>query len=87
MDLERSPPPPPPEGGGGGGGGGASCSICLDPVVAGGRSVARLQCGHEFHLGQILPRSRSRALPGHARFWTGSVGERAGLAQFSRRVV
>uniref|UniRef100_A0A0E0ENE8 RING-type domain-containing protein n=1 Tax=Oryza meridionalis TaxID=40149 RepID=A0A0E0ENE8_9ORYZ len=55
MDLERSPPPPPPPEGGGGGGGGASCSICLDPVVAGGRSVARLQCGHEFHLGQILP--------------------------------
>uniref|UniRef100_A0A0E0QLT9 RING-type domain-containing protein n=1 Tax=Oryza rufipogon TaxID=4529 RepID=A0A0E0QLT9_ORYRU len=53
MDLERSPPPPPPEGGGGGGGGGASCSICLDPVVAGGRSVARLQCGHEFHLDCI----------------------------------
>uniref|UniRef100_A0A0E0AYA2 RING-type domain-containing protein n=1 Tax=Oryza glumipatula TaxID=40148 RepID=A0A0E0AYA2_9ORYZ len=55
MDLERSPPPPPPPegGGGGGGGGGASCSICLDPVVAGGRSVARLQCGHEFHLDCI----------------------------------
>uniref|UniRef100_A0A0E0LXF6 RING-type domain-containing protein n=1 Tax=Oryza punctata TaxID=4537 RepID=A0A0E0LXF6_ORYPU len=48
MDLERSPPPE-----GGGGGGGASCSICLDPVVAGGRSVARLQCGHEFHLDCI----------------------------------
>uniref|UniRef100_A0A0E0ENF0 RING-type domain-containing protein n=2 Tax=Oryza meridionalis TaxID=40149 RepID=A0A0E0ENF0_9ORYZ len=53
MDLERSPPPPPPPEGGGGGGGGASCSICLDPVVAGGRSVARLQCGHEFHLDCI----------------------------------
>uniref|UniRef100_J3M432 RING-type domain-containing protein n=1 Tax=Oryza brachyantha TaxID=4533 RepID=J3M432_ORYBR len=32
-----------------------SCSICLDAVVAGGggRSTARLQCGHEFHLDCI----------------------------------
>jgi hypothetical protein len=32
------------------------CSICLDTVVAGGeeRSTARLQCGHEFHLGERL---------------------------------
>ena len=31
-----------------------SCSICLDAVlaVAGERSTARLQCGHEFHLGE-----------------------------------
>lgn len=30
------------------------CSICLDPVKHGNgdRSTARLQCGHEFHLGQ-----------------------------------
>ena len=61
MDLERSPPASPAEaagGGGGGGGGGAACSICLDPVLAlgGGRSVAKLQCGHEFHLGLIPSR-------------------------------
>ena len=33
-----------------------SCSICLDRVVVGGeeRSTARLQCGHEFHLGERL---------------------------------
>ena len=34
-----------------------SCSICLEKVVAGGseeRSTARLQCGHEFHLGERL---------------------------------
>ncbi|TKW11477.1 hypothetical protein SEVIR_6G235800v4 [Setaria viridis] len=56
MDLERSPPASPAEAaGGGGGGGGAACSICLDPVLArgGGRSVAKLQCGHEFHLDCI----------------------------------
>lgn len=31
-----------------------SCSICLDAVFAAGgeRSTARLQCGHEFHLGE-----------------------------------
>jgi hypothetical protein len=32
-----------------------SCSICLDAVVdaaEGERSTARLQCGHEFHLGK-----------------------------------
>ncbi|KAF0900001.1 hypothetical protein E2562_026243 [Oryza meyeriana var. granulata] len=64
MDLERSPPP---ETAAAGGGGAASCSICLDPVVAGGRSVARLQCRHEFHLGQISPPARA---PGRA-----SLGE------------
>nr|CAB3481583.1 unnamed protein product [Digitaria exilis] len=53
MDLERSPPASPAEAAGG-----AACSICLDPVLAGGggRSVAKLQCGHEFHLGQIPSR-------------------------------
>jgi hypothetical protein len=32
-----------------------SCSICLEAVVAAGgeRSTARLQCGHEFHLGKV----------------------------------
>jgi hypothetical protein len=31
-----------------------SCSICLEAVVtaSGERSTARLQCGHEFHLGK-----------------------------------
>ncbi|KAF8653859.1 hypothetical protein HU200_061988 [Digitaria exilis] len=50
MDLERSPPASPAEAAGG-----AACSICLDPVLAGGggRSVAKLQCGHEFHLDCI----------------------------------
>lgn len=61
MDLERSPPASPAEAAGAGGGGGAgaaACSICLDPVLArgAGRSVAKLQCGHEFHLGQIPSR-------------------------------
>ncbi|CAL5004994.1 unnamed protein product [Urochloa decumbens] len=53
MDLERSPPASPAEAAGGGGA--AACSICLDPVLAlgGGRSVAKLQCGHEFHLDCI----------------------------------
>ncbi|WVZ91942.1 hypothetical protein U9M48_038049 [Paspalum notatum var. saurae] len=51
MDLERSPPASPAEAAGSGGGG-AACSICLDPVL-GGRSVAKLQCGHEFHLDCI----------------------------------
>lgn len=34
----------------------AFCSICLDPVKHGNgdRSTARLQCSHEFHLGQSL---------------------------------
>ncbi|XP_041018430.1 E3 ubiquitin-protein ligase RFI2 isoform X1 [Juglans microcarpa x Juglans regia] len=53
------------DGGGGGGGGdvagvvapkasGVSCSICLDLVSDdGGRSRAKLQCGHEFHLDCI----------------------------------
>lgn len=51
MDLERSPPPDHAAEAAGGG----ACSICLDPVAgrAGGRSIAKLQCGHEFHLGQI----------------------------------
>lgn len=32
-----------------------SCSICLDLVVDNGeRSRAKLQCGHEFHLGNLL---------------------------------
>jgi hypothetical protein len=32
---------------------GAHCSICLDLVSdSGGRSRAKLQCGHEFHLGK-----------------------------------
>jgi hypothetical protein len=33
-----------------------SCSICLDAVITGGeeRSTAKLQCGHEFHLGECL---------------------------------
>ena len=57
MDLERSPPASPAEAAGGGAAG-AACSICLDSVLAlgGGRSVAKLQCGHEFHLGQIPSR-------------------------------
>ncbi|XP_062195779.1 E3 ubiquitin-protein ligase IPI1-like isoform X2 [Phragmites australis] len=50
MDLERSSPASPAEAGGGG-----ACSICLDPVLGrgGARSVAKLQCGHEFHLDCI----------------------------------
>lgn len=41
-----------------------SCSICLDAVVAGSeeRSTARLQCGHEFHLGECLVASRDLPL-------------------------
>lgn len=49
--------------GGGGGGGGAkscggggsvSCSICLEVVADNGdRSWAKLQCGHQFHLGEL----------------------------------
>ena len=32
-----------------------SCSICLDLVTDnGGRSRAKLQCGHEFHLGNLM---------------------------------
>ncbi|AQK57759.1 RING/U-box superfamily protein [Zea mays] len=56
MDLERSPPASSAEApGDGGGGGAAACSICLDAVLArsAGRSVAKLQCGHEFHLDCI----------------------------------
>ncbi|KAM3210300.1 hypothetical protein ACQJBY_064357 [Aegilops geniculata] len=51
MDLERSPPPDHAAEAAGGG----ACSICLDPVAgrAGGRSIAKLQCGHEFHLDCI----------------------------------
>lgn len=34
---------------------GVSCSICLDLVSHnGGRSRAKLQCGHEFHLGMLV---------------------------------
>lgn len=46
--------------GDGGGGGKASaaavpCSICLDAVTdEGDRSWAKLQCGHQFHLGGWL---------------------------------
>lgn len=33
----------------------SSCSICLELVLnQGDRSTARLQCGHEFHLGDEL---------------------------------
>lgn len=43
-------------GGGGGGkscGGSVSCSICLEVVADNGdRSWAKLQCGHQFHLGE-----------------------------------
>lgn len=44
--------------GGGGGTGGkgfglVSCSICLEVVADNGdRSWAKLQCGHQFHLGE-----------------------------------
>lgn len=32
-----------------------ACSICLEAVKSGGdRSTARLQCGHEFHLGRLF---------------------------------
>lgn len=35
-----------------------SCSICLELVVDDGtRSKAKLQCGHEFHLGISTPSS------------------------------
>ena len=45
MDMEGSRPSPSP--------GGVSCSICLEPVeIKGERSVARLKCGHLFHLGK-----------------------------------
>lgn len=46
------------DGDGGGGGGKAvamalSCSICLEAVMDNGdRSRAKLQCGHQFHLGE-----------------------------------
>ncbi|QHO34428.1 uncharacterized protein DS421_9g266830 [Arachis hypogaea] len=47
--------------GGEGGGGGAnsfdsvSCSICLDAVIDNGdRSLAKLKCGHQFHLGELI---------------------------------
>lgn len=33
----------------------ASCSICLEAVSDNGeRSWAKLQCGHEFHLGNMI---------------------------------
>ncbi|KAK3160816.1 hypothetical protein QOZ80_1BG0065150 [Eleusine coracana subsp. coracana] len=40
------------------------CSICLDTVVVGGgdRSIARLQCGHEFHLDCIGSAFNSRGI-------------------------
>jgi hypothetical protein len=49
------------DGGGGGGGlngksfgGSVSCSICLEVVADNGdRSWAKLQCGHQFHLGML----------------------------------
>ena len=35
--------------------GSVSCSICLDVVSdSGDRSWAKLQCGHQFHLGQLV---------------------------------
>lgn len=34
---------------------GVSCSICLEAVTdCANRSRAKLQCGHEFHLGIII---------------------------------
>lgn len=46
--------------GGGGGlngksfGGSVSCSICLEVVTDNGdRAWAKLQCGHQFHLGEF----------------------------------
>lgn len=31
-----------------------ACSICLDQVIANGDcSTAKLQCGHQFHLGEL----------------------------------
>lgn len=52
------------DGGGGGGGdcgnggksfGSVSCSICLETVTDNGdRSWAKLQCGHQFHLGKLI---------------------------------
>ncbi|KAL6900963.1 hypothetical protein ACP4OV_005639 [Aristida adscensionis] len=57
MDLEGSPPSAAAAAAAAeeAGGAAAACSICLDPVVCrgGGRSVAKLQCGHEFHLDCI----------------------------------
>ncbi|RRT53713.1 hypothetical protein GW17_00043743 [Ensete ventricosum] len=33
-----------------------TCSICFETVTTGGgRSMALLQCGHQFHLGRFLP--------------------------------
>lgn len=35
----------------------SSCSICLEAVRdKGDRSIAKLQCGHEFHLGMQIPK-------------------------------
>lgn len=35
-------------------GGSVSCSICLEVVADNGdRSWAKLQCGHQFHLGML----------------------------------
>lgn len=65
MDLEVSPDSSPAAAAA------AVCSICLDAVACGdgvaARSTARLQCGHEFHLGQPprpRPRSPSRRVGG-----------------------
>ena len=39
--------------GGNSGGGSIACSICLEAVSDNGdRSWAKLQCGHQFHLGE-----------------------------------
>lgn len=41
------------DGDGGGKASAVSCSICLEVVTDNGsRSRAKLQCGHEFHLGE-----------------------------------
>lgn len=48
----------PDEGGGGEEGdgfGSVACSICLDTVAKDGdRAWANLQCGHQFHLGNVF---------------------------------
>jgi hypothetical protein len=54
-----------------------SCSICLDVVLAAGgeRATARLQCGHEFHLGEC-PWTLDLPVGSWLRFFFGSVGTR-----------
>lgn len=43
------------DGDGGGKTTAVSCSICLEAVTdSGDRSWAKLQCGHEFHLGMLF---------------------------------